>query len=63
MPTIRKRQDWAMFIQILQQCKVCYAYTKKPLAFYCVRKKLCFQKKDTTHTLQRSGIRNHSEIQ
>jgi glycosyltransferase involved in cell wall biosynthesis len=36
MPTIRKRQDWALFIQILQQCKICYAYTKKPLAYYCV---------------------------
>ena len=30
MPTIRKRQDWAMFIQILQQYKVCYAYTTPP---------------------------------
>ena len=45
MPTIRKRQDWAMFIQILQQCKICYAYTKKPLAYYCVRKNSVSRKK------------------
>lgn len=37
MPTIRKRQDWAMFLQIMQDSKVCYAYTEKPLAFYCLR--------------------------
>lgn len=45
MPTIRKRQDWALFIQILQQCKICYAYTKKPLAYYCVRKNSVSRKK------------------
>ena len=37
MPTIRKRQDWAMFLQIMRDCQICYAYTAKPLAFYCTR--------------------------
>lgn len=37
MPTIRKRQDWAMFLEIMRDSKVCYAYTDKPLAFYCIR--------------------------
>ncbi len=37
MPTLRKRQDWAMFLEILRQCKVCYAYTSQPLAHYCMR--------------------------
>lgn len=49
MPTIRKRQDWAMFIQILQQYKVCYAYTT-PLAFYCVRKNSVSRKKCNSFT-------------
>ena len=38
MPTIRKRQDWALFLQIIKECKVCYSYPSKPLAYYCVRK-------------------------
>ena len=38
MPTIRKRQDWALFLEIMRRCHVCYAYTEKPLAFYRVRK-------------------------
>lgn len=38
MPTIRKRQDWALFLQIMQQCQQCYAYTYKPLAYYRKRK-------------------------
>lgn len=38
MPTIRKRQDWALFLEIMKQCHVCYAYTDKPLAYYRVRK-------------------------
>lgn len=50
MPTIRKRQDWAMFIQILQQCKICYAYTKKPLAYYCVRKNSVSRKRCNSFT-------------
>lgn len=37
MPTLRKRQDWGYFIEIIRDCKVCYAYTDKPLAFYCIR--------------------------
>lgn len=38
MPTIRKRQDWALFLSIVQQCGCCYAYLKKPLAFYSLRR-------------------------
>ncbi len=38
MPTLRKRQDWALFLQIMRKCKVCYAYTDKPLAYYRTRK-------------------------
>ena len=35
MPTLRKRQDWALFLQILKDCKVCYSYPNQPLAVYC----------------------------
>lgn len=34
MPTLRKRQDWAMFLQILMDCKVCLSYPDEPLALY-----------------------------
>lgn len=37
MPTLRKRQDWAMFIELTQAAGVAYAYTEKPLAYYCDR--------------------------
>lgn len=37
MPNIRKRQDWAMFLNILMQCGRCYAYLDKPLAYYNLR--------------------------
>ena len=37
MPTLRKRQDWAMFIKLTQAAGVAYAYTDKPLAYYCDR--------------------------
>lgn len=33
MPTIRKRQDWALFLTILQKCYVAYA-VQEPLAIY-----------------------------
>jgi len=33
MPVIRKRQDWALFLNILKDCQVCYCL-KEPLAFY-----------------------------
>lgn len=36
MPTIRKRQDWALFMMILRQCKVSYGL-REPLAYYRVR--------------------------
>ncbi len=36
MPTIRKRQDWALFMMILRQCKVAYGI-EEPLAYYRVR--------------------------
>ena len=38
MPTLRKRQDWALFLQILKDCKVCYSYPSQPLAVYCRHK-------------------------
>ena len=33
MPTLRKRQDWAMLLTILRECKVCHAITE-PLSLY-----------------------------
>lgn len=33
MPTLRKRQDWALKLKILQQCKYAYGM-KEPLAYY-----------------------------
>lgn len=38
MPTLRKRQDWALFLLILKDCKVCYSYPSQPLAVYCRHK-------------------------
>lgn len=35
-PALRKRHDWGMFLQIMQQCRVAYAITA-PLAYYRVR--------------------------
>lgn len=35
MPTLRKRQDWAMFIEMTQEAGEARAYTDKPLAYYC----------------------------
>jgi teichuronic acid biosynthesis glycosyltransferase TuaG len=35
-PALRKRQDWGLFLQIIQQCHVAYAITA-PLAYYRVR--------------------------
>lgn len=33
MPTIRKRQDWALFLTIMQKCKIAYGMVE-PLAIY-----------------------------
>jgi len=33
MPSIRKRQDWAMFLNILKKCKIAYGITDE-LAYY-----------------------------
>lgn len=33
MPAIRKRQDWALFLNIIKECQVCYCLTE-PLAYY-----------------------------
>ena len=33
MPAIRKRQDWALFLNILKECQICYCVTE-PLAYY-----------------------------
>lgn len=38
MPAIRKRQDWALLLQIMKESQICYAYTLKPLAYYCKRR-------------------------
>lgn len=36
MPTIRKRQDWALFLSILKKCGIAYGLDV-PLTYYCVR--------------------------
>lgn len=36
MPTIRKRQDWALWISILKKCKVGYG-VKQPIGYYRIR--------------------------
>lgn len=35
-PLLRKRQDWAMFILLLQKCRIAYGM-KEPLAYYRLR--------------------------
>ena len=35
MPTLRKRQDWGLFLQIVKACGCCHVYAQKPLAKYC----------------------------
>lgn len=37
MPSIRKRQDWALFLTIIKSCKYAYGI-KEPLAYYRIRK-------------------------
>lgn len=37
MPTLRKRQDWGLFLTILQKCKVAYGM-QIPTVYYRVRK-------------------------
>jgi teichuronic acid biosynthesis glycosyltransferase TuaG len=37
MPTIRKRQDWGLNIELLKRCRVAYGI-KEPLAVYRIRK-------------------------
>ena len=37
MPLIRKRQDWELWLSILDKCKVAYGL-KEPLAYYRIRK-------------------------
>ena len=32
-PAIRKRQDWALFLNILKECQICFCITE-PLAYY-----------------------------
>lgn len=36
MPAIRKRQDWALFLNILKECQICFCLTE-PLAYYRLR--------------------------
>jgi len=33
MPALRKRQDWALFLNILKDCQICYC-VQEPLAYY-----------------------------
>lgn len=33
MPAIRKRQDWALFLNIMKECQICFCITE-PLAYY-----------------------------
>lgn len=33
MPAIRKRQDWALFLNILKECQICFC-VREPLAYY-----------------------------
>ena len=33
MPAIRKRQDWALFLNILKECQICFCLTE-PMAYY-----------------------------
>lgn len=33
MPAIRKRQDWALFLNILKNCQICFCL-REPLAYY-----------------------------
>lgn len=33
MPAIRKRQDWALFLNIIKECQICFCVTE-PLAYY-----------------------------
>lgn len=37
MPSIRKRQDWALFLTIIKECGVAYGI-QEPLAYYRIRK-------------------------
>lgn len=37
MPAIRKRQDWALFLNIMKECQICFCVTE-PLAYYRQRK-------------------------
>ena len=46
MPTIRKRQDWALWLDILSRCKISYGL-KEPLAYYRIRQNSISKKKIT----------------
>lgn len=47
MPAIRKRQDWGLFLNIMKECHICYAFTEKPLAYYRKRHNSISSKKST----------------
>lgn len=38
MPAIRKRQDWALFLNILKDCQICFCL-QEPLAYYSFHRK------------------------
>ena len=45
LPAMRNREDWALFLQIMKECGVCYAYTDSPLAYYRIRQNSISSKK------------------
>ena len=44
MPALRKRQDWAMVIELMRHCQVAYG-TKEPMVYYRIRKNSISHKK------------------
>lgn len=47
MPAIRKRQDWGLFLNIMKKCRICYAFTNAPLAYYRKRQNSVSSKKSS----------------
>ena len=58
MPTIRKRQDWALFLTIIRKCRMAYGITE-PLAYYRHRNNSVSNKK---LTLIKYNIKVYEEI-
>jgi glycosyltransferase involved in cell wall biosynthesis len=58
MPPIRKRQDWAMFLNIMKKCEVAYGITD-PLAYYRILNNSISRNK---HTLLKYNAEVYSSI-